>query len=183
MAGAGNLEQVWAFPYRPGPADGAEAAGQLPVHQVGCGVDQDASLDRLDRGQHPPAGLGMPEDLRIAEAFRAPGQDRIARVLLPGTPFVCAEGERLGLLTRTNRVLRGIGAGVDGDQGAFGAIAETGGVVPVPDDTAGEDLFIGCSRDGGRQFLPSMQVGGDGMTPGDVRAVAAERIVLKEQVV
>ena len=96
------------------------------------------------RGHHPvaaAAGFVVPEHLGVAEVGGVPVQDRVAGVLGPGLAVVEAVGQGLGLQAAVRRGVL-VGAGEDRDQRRVLFRAETGRVVLVHDDAAGEDVLL-----------------------------------------
>lgn len=119
-----------------------------PGDEICRGVDPDGELLGVRDSHDPFRGLGVPEDLWVAEVGRVDVQDRVAGVAMEGVAFVEGVGERLGL--------NGSGGGEDGDNAICLIGEKAGSVVRVNDDGAGEDAFAAVERKDGDGLICPM---------------------------
>jgi len=126
----GQAEEVGTFPGLFAVARRTEVAGPGPMLQVGRGVDAHLLLQCLGHHHHPTVGLRVEEDGGVAKLGAVDVQHGVAFVVVKGSPAVGAVRDGLRLLLGV--LFEG---GVDGH---VGAAPESGGVVAVDDDGAGE---------------------------------------------
>ena len=135
----------------------------------------------VGQGNHhyPVLSLLRPEDLRIAKIGHIQIQNRICRILRPGTSTVIAKRKILRLQSgpgfRFGSVPR-----VDRDQTMLTAGAEAARIVLVNDRAARENHHAVLFRQRHRQLLPMKKITADRVPPAHVAPLVAERIVLKE---
>ncbi len=139
----------------------------------------------FDRGHEPvasAAGFVVPGDLRVTEVGGVSVQYRIAGVLGPGLSVIEAVGQGLRLQAAVGRGVL-VGAGEDRDQRWVLFRTETGRVVLVHNDAAGEDVLLCIGGDRQRLLLPVNKVLRCGVAPGHVPPGVTGGVVLVVHVV